>query len=92
MARVVWSKRATAHVSEIIAYIRQHDAAAAERVGARLIALGESLAEFPHRGRPIGADLRELTTVWPYVLRYRVRGGIVIIIRVRHGRRRPTQP
>ncbi|HEX8389638.1 MAG TPA: type II toxin-antitoxin system RelE/ParE family toxin [Sphingomonas sp.] len=92
MARVVWSKRATAHVSEIIAYIRQDDLAAAEEVGARLIAVGESLAEFPHRGRPVTGDLRELTTVWPYVLRYRVRGEIVTIVRVRHGRRRPTQP
>ncbi|CAN5446625.1 hypothetical protein BH09PSE4_BH09PSE4_23750 [soil metagenome] len=28
-----------------------------------------------------------MTTVWPYVLRYRVEGVAVIILRVRHGAR-----
>jgi toxin ParE1/3/4 len=28
-----------------------------------------------------------MTTVWPYILRYRVEGDRVIILRVRHGAR-----
>ena len=29
--------------------------------------------------------MREMTTVWPYILRYRVEAERVIILRVRHG-------
>jgi len=28
-----------------------------------------------------------MTTVWPYILRYRVEGDTIIILRVRHGAR-----
>jgi len=91
MTRVVWSDRAQNVVHDIIGYIRQHDSIAAEWVGARLFALGESLATFPHRGRSASGEARELPTVWPYLLRYRVVKGVVLIVRVRHGRRRPLR-
>jgi len=32
---------------------------------------------------------RELTIVWPYLLRYRVDGDRVIVLEVRHGAREP---
>lgn len=91
MAEVVWPERVTEQIAEIIAYIRCDNPIAADGIGDRLFALGESLAEFPDRGRPGPNRTREMTTVWPYVLRYRLRGDIVTILHVRHGRRRPLR-
>jgi plasmid stabilization system protein ParE len=34
---------------------------------------------------PARRRLREMTTVWPYILRYRVDQDRVVILRVRHG-------
>lgn len=50
----------------------------------RLVAAGDSLAEFPERGAPIAKGRRQLTTVRPYLLRYRVQDGVVTIIDIRH--------
>ena len=73
----------------IVSYIALDNPAAAEKLGERLIALGESLASFPNRGRPAPQQTRELTGVPPYVLRYRVVGDVVLIVDIRHGARRP---
>jgi toxin ParE1/3/4 len=55
----------------------------------RLIALGNSLVDFPNRGRLVsGTDLRELAILSPYIIRYRVDDDRVFVLRVRHGRRR----
>ena len=61
----------------------------AGRFVARLRAAGESLADMPERGRPIRPGVRELTSVPPYLIRYRLRNDEVVITRVRHGARRP---
>jgi plasmid stabilization system protein ParE len=58
-----------------------------------LRATGDSLECFPHRGRLVpGTGKRELVSVSPYVIRYRVEGDEVRILRVRHSARRPTNP
>ena len=58
-----------------------------------LIAAGDSLAHFPHRGRAVpGRNMRELVTAYPYIIRYRIRRDVVRILRVRHTSRRPTLP
>lgn len=44
----------------------------------RLIEVADGLAEFSERGRDVGDGRREMTTVWPYVLRYRVEDNRVI--------------
>lgn len=46
--------------------------------------------DFPLAHRRIGANLYEITTVWPYIIRYRIQGDAVRVVRVRHGARRPT--
>jgi len=57
------------------------------------VAAGNSLAHFPQRGRSIrGTDMRELVSVRPYMIRYRVTGEAVIILRIRHAAQRPTDP
>ena len=55
--------------------------------------MGNTLADFPNRGRPVGArGVREIVAVFPYVIRYRIAGAVVRILRVRHAVRRPTRP
>jgi toxin ParE1/3/4 len=87
LRRIVWTEEAIGHLEAIVAYISAFNPAAASRLGDRLIAVANSLAEFPERGRDAGEGRREMTTVWPYVLRYRVEGERVIILRIRHGAR-----
>ncbi|HEX8554695.1 MAG TPA: type II toxin-antitoxin system RelE/ParE family toxin [Sphingomonas sp.] len=88
MARVDWPEHVLVQIDTIIAYVRQDDPAAANRLALRLIAVGDSLSDFPHRGRPAAGNTRELASVAPYVLRYRVQGDFVTIRGIRHGARR----
>lgn len=85
MARVVWTREAISNIELIRAYILQFDPGASRRMALRLIEAGDSLSDFPHRGRPVAEERRELATVPPYVIRYRVEEGAVYILRVRHG-------
>lgn len=85
--RIVWTDDAAGHVEAIVTYVSAFNPAAASRLAERLVALADSLSEFPNRGRDAGEGRREMTTVWPYILRYRVEGDRVIILRVRHGAR-----
>lgn len=61
-----------------------------------LLRAGDSLVNFPSRGRPVGGNplLRELVFVRPYLIRYRVKPRLqqVHILRIRHGARQPTRP
>lgn len=87
MRRIVWTNEAVEHLEAIVTYISAFNPAAASQLGERLIAVADSLAEFSERGRDAGEGRREMTSVWPYVLRYRVEGDAVIILRIRHGAR-----
>ncbi len=91
MTAVVWSKTAIAQLQAIRAYIARFNAA--EALAAKLSTAANSLANFPHRGRPVpGTDLRELVSVLPYIIRPEIEGDDVFVLRVRHGSRRPTRP
>lgn len=90
MRGVVWTEPALYDLEGIRAYIGQFNPTAAERIASRLREAGNSLNEHADRGRP-AERYRELTVVHPYVLRYRIAGGQVVILRVRHGKRRPLR-
>jgi toxin ParE1/3/4 len=93
LTKIVWSNTALAHLRFIRAYIEQFSPRAAHELADGLMATGDSLATFPHRGRPVPAtDSRELVTAYPYIIRYRIAGDTVRILRVRHAARRPTNP
>lgn len=93
MTEVVWTAEALANLRNLRAYIERFNPSAAERVATQLIEAGDSLATLPNRGRPVpGTSMRELASVVPYVIRYRVADEKVAILRVRHGARRPTKP
>ena len=85
MRKIVWTDEAVGHLEAIVTYISTFDSAAAARLAARLLHVADSLAVFSERGRDAGAGMREMTIVWPYILRYRVSGDTVVILRIRHG-------
>lgn len=90
MADVVWTDQALDQLDLIVTYVHLFDRAAAERLRSRFLSAADSLHAFPHRGRPVGDGVRrELVTVPPYVMRYRVDGEHVFIVGVRHGARLP---
>jgi toxin ParE1/3/4 len=91
--RVVWTRAALRGVWRAYDYILDFNPQAAERMAEGLFEAGESLVDFPHRGRSVrGAAMRELVAVHPYIIRYRIAGDDVVILRVRHTSRRPTNP
>ena len=84
MARVVWTREALSQLELIREYVEQFDPAAARRLTNRLVAAGESLCNFPKRGRIAGDAIRELPTIRPYIIQYEVHVDIVYILRIRH--------
>ncbi|UIJ44692.1 type II toxin-antitoxin system RelE/ParE family toxin [Sphingomonas cannabina] len=72
MRRVDWSDRAIDELDRIGLYIEQFDPDAAGRISNRIISAAQGLADFPHKGRRIGRGLRQLSVVYPYLIRYRV--------------------
>jgi addiction module RelE/StbE family toxin len=91
--QVIWSPAALREVEHIYRYLAQFNPRAAETMVMEILAAGDSLENFPYRGRVVpGAQLREITLARPYVIRYRIAGDHVSILRVRHGARRPMQP
>jgi plasmid stabilization system protein ParE len=87
---IVWTAEARANLAAIRAYINQFSPLAAQRFSARLVRAAESLAENPDIGRSVGQGRRELVTIAPYIIRYRITEEAVFILRIRHGARRPT--
>jgi addiction module RelE/StbE family toxin len=88
MAEVTWSSEAISDLDLITAYIAHFDHDAAERVAQRLVDAGESLNMFPSRGRPHDGDIRALPIVPPYLILYRVMDDEVLILAIRHSRRK----
>lgn len=88
--QVIWSPAALREILHIYNYIARFNPTAAANLADRLFEAGDSLETFPDGGRPVpGTKLRELTVVYPYIIRYRVAPEQVRILRVRHGARRP---
>lgn len=89
MVQVVWSPRAIADLIAIRDYIGEDSPIAAQRMAQRLKQAGDLLATHPDRGRAASRRLRELTVIYPYLIRYRVSAGQVEIVRIKHGAQRP---
>ena len=68
LTTVTWSLAAIVDLQEIRSYIGTFNPAAAQNTAGRLISAGNSLLNFPERGRPVpGTGLRELVVVNPYI-------------------------
>ncbi len=90
MVRVTWSKVAIDDLEAVRLYIAEFDPVAAENMVDRLRTAGNSLADFPRRGRPSG-PFRELVPHRSYVIRYFTEGSDVLILAVRHAARRMVE-
>jgi addiction module RelE/StbE family toxin len=89
VTQVVWTFSAVADVQGIRCYIGNFNPQAAQAMADRIIEVGNGLADFPYRGRQVSdTGLREIALAYPYVVRYRIDGDRVLILRVRHGRQR----
>ncbi|WP_284943858.1 type II toxin-antitoxin system RelE/ParE family toxin [Acidisoma cladoniae] len=93
MTDIVWTEPALANLQAIRDYIQQFNPYAAVTVAADLIATGNGLINFPYRGRPVrGTSMREVASCYPYIIRYRISGEDLVILRIRHASRRQTIP
>jgi addiction module RelE/StbE family toxin len=91
--RVVWTEPALDGIASAYDYLVQFNPRAAAHVAETLLKEGDGLEHFPERGRRVpGTNMRELVTSYPYIIRYRIEGDVVVILRVRHTSRRPTNP
>jgi plasmid stabilization system protein ParE len=91
--QVVWTKAALRGLWHAFDYLSEINPRAAAHLADSLLAAGDSLVNFPLRGRPVPKTaFRELLTVPPYVIRYQIIGNEALILRVRHAAQRPTEP
>ena len=83
---VAFSPEALGDLAHIRNYIGERNPSAASRIAVQLVAACDRLEYLPERGRPGLVDgTREVTTIWPYVIVYRIVSGGVAIVRIWHG-------
>lgn len=87
---ILWHARALEDVAHIRDYIAADNPGAAGAIARRLYDAAQGLREMPEIGRPGRLpDTRELVVAGtPFIIPYRVRDGIVEILRVIHAARR----
>lgn len=91
--RVVWTEAALEAIVRAYNYLYEFNPRAAMHLAQSIRAEGDSLTHFPQRGRPVpGTTMRELVAAYSYIIRYRVEAERVVILRIRHAARRPTNP
>jgi toxin ParE1/3/4 len=89
--RIVWSVEALDDLDALRAYIGRDSPKAAREMALRIVAAVEGLLEpHPQIGRPGRiAGTRELVVAGtPYVVPYRIEGGVAAVLRVYHAARR----
>jgi len=88
---VTVSELALHQLDAACAYIHAQGAPlAAQRMATRFLSAIETLERHPFRGRAISKGLYEFVVVRPYLIRYRIKGIVVEIVRIKHGAQRPS--
>ncbi|MBN9592140.1 MAG: type II toxin-antitoxin system RelE/ParE family toxin [Alphaproteobacteria bacterium] len=83
---IAFTRAARQDLIRIRNYIGTDSPQAASRMAVELIAACDRLELFPERGRPgLVEGTRELTSVWPYVIVYRIKHETIEILRIWHG-------
>ncbi len=87
--RLDWSNEAVAQLSELRAYIKQHNPQVASAIVARIREMTKTLSEFPQSGQVDEATHTRVLTVprTPYRLYYVVQADRILIVSVWHGAR-----
>lgn len=84
-----WTKKALENLAEIVAHIGRDNPDRGDSFAQEIQAKIKNLADFPGMGRPgrvIGT--RELVVHENYIIPYRVNGGVLVILSVRHAAKR----
>ncbi|HWY19666.1 MAG TPA: type II toxin-antitoxin system RelE/ParE family toxin [Candidatus Acidoferrum sp.] len=91
VTRIKWLKKALQNFDEEVAYIANDDPSAARLVARRITEAVSLLATQPAIGRPgrVSGTRELLVPKTRYLIPYRVRRGVVEILRVFHASRRP---
>lgn len=87
--RVEWTRSALRDIGRIYQYVADFNPHAARQLAEALRDAGNSLETMPYRGRRLAGKAHELVILFPYTVRYRIIRDAVVILRVRHGARRP---
>ncbi len=87
---IIWLDRARREVIHIREYIAMDNPRVAQQVARRILEIAEKLRATPNIGRPGRLyGTRELViTGTPFIILYRVRDGMIEILRVIHAARR----
>lgn len=90
MTQIDWLPEARGDLQRLYGFIAQHSPDAAARAVQAIVAGVDGLRDFPDSGRPWEPDMDYRERVVPfgargYVVRYRVLGARVVIVRVWHG-------
>jgi addiction module RelE/StbE family toxin len=85
-----YNRRAVRDLEQIADYIHARSPRAAAPVRGPIEGLIAGLADFPYKGTPTDQPRirRLVATPFPYLIFYRVKDDAVIILHIRHGRRR----
>jgi addiction module RelE/StbE family toxin len=88
--RVKWTRTALANLDAEASYIALDDPAAANRVASRIVESVAAISAHPAMGRPGRVSgTRELVVGGtPYLIPYRVKDGVVEILRIFHHSRK----
>jgi toxin ParE1/3/4 len=86
--RLRFTRSATRDLTRLRDFIARHDPGAAARAGRRLGRAIRLLQDQPELGQAVEdlPDVRELVAAGDYVVRYTVRDGCVVVLRIWHGR------
>lgn len=86
--RVEWLPAARQNLRDIVDYINQDNPVAARDVAEAILARVGQLTDHPHIGRLGRVEgTRELVAInTPYLVPYIIRGEVVTVLRVLHGR------
>ena len=89
---VVWLPRAVQNLEEIRAYIAEERPAAAQRVAQKIQQTVAMLQDHPRLGKPSLRDgFRQIQVAGlPFVIPYKISENKLIIARILHNHRRPT--
>lgn len=86
--RLVYSREAVADLVRLREFIANHDPDAAARIAADLVTRIDGLCAFPEMGRAVSLapepdSIRDFV-FGKYVVRYAVRGTVLVILRIWH--------
>ncbi|WP_404366502.1 type II toxin-antitoxin system RelE/ParE family toxin [Sphingomonas sp. MMS24-J45] len=87
MPRLIWSPRSGRDLADIDAYLSERDPAAAVRILRAIQSAIVRLSDYPRLGWAINEPFRVISVrKIPYLILYRLREGVIEIVRIRHAR------